>query len=60
MKSVKFGNKTALEIIDTDLKKQIKDFLLEKTKTRPLDKNYRFLNHGFLQHLKKSPHFVAL
>ena len=60
MKSVKFGNKKALEIIDTDLKSQIKEFLWEKAKTRPMDKNYRILNKGSLQHLAKYPHLVTL
>lgn len=60
MKSVKFGNRKALEIIDTDLKKQIKDILWEKAKTRPMDKNYRILNEGSVQHLQKYPHLVGL
>ena len=60
MKSVKFGNKKALEIIDTELKGQIKEFLWDKAKTRPMDKNYRILNKGSLQHLTKYPHLVTL
>jgi len=60
MKSVKFGNKNALEIIDTDFKKTIKELLWERAKVRPLDKNYRILDHHTLDHLKKYPHLVAL
>ena len=60
MKSVKFGNKNALEIIDTDFKKNIKEIIWERAKVRPLDKNYRILNHELLEHLKKCPHLVTL
>ena len=60
MKTVKFGNKNALEIIDTDFKKTIKELLWERAKVRPLDKNYRILNHESLPHLKKYPHLVAV
>ena len=60
MKSVKFGNRNALEIIDTDLKKGIKDFIWEKAKIRPADKNYRILNYTSLHHLKKYPHLATL
>ncbi len=60
MKSVKFGNKNALEIIDTDFKKTIKDLIWERTKIRLLDKNYRILNNDTLPYLKKVPHLVTL
>ena len=60
MKSVKFGNRKALEIIDIDTKNTVKKYFWDKSRIRITDKNYRILNYNTLHHLNKYPHLVSL
>ncbi len=60
MKSIKFGNKKALQIISNEMKESIRDSITDICDIEISARNYNFLNENNIHYLKNKPYKVCL